>query len=152
MKTAVRGLATALSMICVTTPCFAQDKMSFTHNDAQRTGAYAGVNLRLDLGQTPRPRPVARIAMGLTQETRGSGGAQQGMRRNAVPALELGLKKSGGPELFMAGQSTARLEQRLGARGLGLGTVETVALVAAVAFGIYLVISLDDLGDAVPRL
>ena len=149
MKTAFRGIGAALSVICLTTPCFAQDSMSFAHQNEQRTGAFGGVNLRLELGQNRRPRPVARIAVGLTQETRGSG--VQSTRRNAVPALELGLKKSGGAELFVAGQSTARLNQRLGANALGLGPVETVAFVAAAAFGVYLIISLNDLGDAVPK-
>jgi hypothetical protein len=143
------GLGAALSTICFTTPCLAQDATSFAHSNEQRTGAYGGVNLRLEFGRNRRPIPVARIALGLTQETRGGGA--YGTRRNAMPALELGLKKSGGAELFVAGQSTARLDRRLGANALGLGTVETVILVAAAAFGVYLVLSLNDLGDAVPK-
>lgn|GEM_PF-6297654 len=86
----------------------------------------------------------------MTHDTRGSGA--RGTPRNAVPALELGLKKGGGAELFVAGRSTARLDRRLGANALGLSPVETVIFVAAAAFAVYLVISLDDLGEAVPKI
>jgi hypothetical protein len=130
MKTALRGLGAALSMICLTIPSHAQDATSFAHPGDQRTGAYGGVNLRLEFGRNRRPIPVARIA---------------------VPALELGLKKSGGPELFVAGQSTARIEQRLGARDLGLGPVEIVFGVALIAVTILVVTSLDEVGDAAPQ-
>jgi hypothetical protein len=148
MKTVLRGLLAASAMICLTTPCLAQDVTSFAHSTDQRTGAYGGVNLRLEFGRNRRPTPVARIAVGLTQEARASGDASA--RRNAVPALEVGLTRSGGPELFVAGQSTARIEQRLGARGLGLGPVEIVFAVALTAVTILVVSGLDDLGDAVP--
>jgi hypothetical protein len=149
MKTAARNLAAALSVTCTTVPCFAQDNMSFAHSE-QRTGAFAGVNLRLELGQHRRAKPVARIALGLARET--GGGAASDTRRNSIPTLELGLKKSGGPELFIAGQPTARVNERLGARGLRLSPVEIVFGVTLLAVGVLVITSLDDLGKSVPQL
>jgi|GEM_PF-3842778 len=64
MKRAWRGLGAALSMICIASPCLAQDVGSFAHSNEQRTGAYGGVNLRLEFGSNRRPTPVARIAVG----------------------------------------------------------------------------------------
>ena len=147
MKPALAALGAAFSMTCVTAPCFAQDSMSFANSHEQRTGAYGGVNLRLEFGgQHRRPRPVARIALGSTQESRGSSGTA-GPRRNALRAMELGVRKGGVPELFVAGQSTAGVSERLGIGDTRFGPLEIIFGVALIAVTILVVTSLDEVGD-----
>jgi hypothetical protein len=109
MMKAAGHIGAAVAMACAANPCLAQDQMRFAQQPAQERGAFAGVNLRLDLGSRERPKPVARLAIGPAFERNAGDGILPTRSRAPDAGFEFGLSRSGRAELHVAGQPAARL-------------------------------------------
>lgn len=148
MRRGAGRLGAAAAMICTANPCLAQNQMGFDHRP-ERASAFAGVNLRLELGRGGRPTPVARLAVGRMHDLR-RGDLLAGQNRVAGPGFELGLTRGGRAELHVGGEPVKRVKERLGADGLGLSTGEIVFGVALLAVGVLVITNLSSLNDKEP--
>ena len=148
MNRAAASLGAAAAMMCAASPCLAQDDMGFGHRSDQQSAAFAGVNLRLEIGRQGRPQPVARLAIGRSYAADRSD-IMPGHRRSAAPGLELGLTRSGAAQLYVGGEPTSRVKERLGANGLGLSPVAIAFGVVLVGVGVLVITNLNGLdGDS----
>ena len=149
MKKMVFGAATALAVTLSPSPCRAADDMPIVHNSGRQTSAFAGANIRLGLDRRGQVKPTARLQFGMM--------GQQGVEplspssRSAVHGLELGLTRGGHPELYLGGQTTGQIRDRLKLNGSPSNTVAIILGVALVAVGIIVISNLNDLDDAVPE-
>lgn len=148
MSRTARHLAIAAAMICTANPALAQH-VGFGPRSDPAAAASAGLNLRLELGQRGRPRPVARLGIGRIQHSRGSGELPE-WSRSATPGLELGLSRRGRAELYVAGQTSARVTERLGLDGSGMSPVWIVGGAVLLVVGVLVITNLDSLGDSEP--
>jgi hypothetical protein len=134
------GLLCLLGASLCAQPAFAQ--VGSQHGES-RSGAFAGASFTVGMGARAKP-PAARLQLGL-RTLAGSGGA---LRTRHAPALEIALGGKESGALFVAGQSKAEVERRL---GLSAGTPKAVWIgltVALVVVGTMVLINLDNLGDA----
>ena len=84
------------------------------------TGAFAGIQLRMNLGQSKRTAPTARLRLGMTHHV---GDLRSGTRALDGGAIELGLTRLGRPDLFVGGQSVRGIRQRYGLAPLATALV-----------------------------
>jgi hypothetical protein len=102
----------------------------------RQSSAFAGLNLRLPLGQSGKAKPTARLQFTTAHSFReGRTGATQTWK---AQGLEIGGAGPGKPVFYLNGQSTADLQKRLNANGTGktlliVGGVVLVAVVVAAA-------------------
>jgi hypothetical protein len=150
MMKAAGHIGAAVAMACAANPCLAQDQMRFAQQPAQERGAFAGVNLRLDLGSRERPKPVARLAIGPAFERNAGDGILPTRSRAPDAGFEFGLSRSGRAELHVAGQPAARLSERLGAKGDLLSPPVIVFGVLLIGVGILVLSSSGDVGTVFP--
>ena len=108
MKGMTKILAAASLAVLGAQPALAAEPAG---SGATRTSAFAGVQLRLGLGETKRVAPTARLRLGLTHN---SADYRSGAWARDGGGLELGLTKLGRPDLYVGGQSVRGLRQRLG--------------------------------------
>jgi hypothetical protein len=136
-------------MMCAANPCLAQDQMGFGHRPDQQAAAFAGMNLRLEIGRQGRPKPVARLAIGRFPGTDRSD-IMPGPVRSAAPGLELGLTRGGAAALYVGGEPASRVKERLGANRWELSPAAIAFGVVLVGVGVLVITNLDDLGDDSP--
>lgn len=105
----------------------------------QNGSAFAGLNLRMPLGTAKAAKPSARLQFTTAYSFQdGRTGATETFK---APGLEFGTGKSGKPVLFLNGQDTAEMRERMQANGstgstlLIVGGVLLVLAVVAVAAG-----------------
>lgn len=146
MSRTARHFAIAAAMICTANAAVAQHVGFGPHSDPA-AAASAGLNLRLELGQRGRPKPVARLGIGRMQHSGGSGELPE-WRRSATPGLELGLSSGGRAELYVGGQSSARVTERLGVDGSGMSPVWIVGGVVLLVVGVLVITNLNSLSDS----
>ena len=140
MKSLATSAAAALAVMLAPVPCRAADDMRTIDDKRRQPAAFAGASIRLPLGGKQRARPSARLQLGMVH---GAGTARQ------IPAggVELGLTGRGRPEMFVGGQSTRELRERMKLSGSTGDTVWVVFGVALLVVGVYVITNLDDLGD-----
>ncbi len=106
-------LFTAAALI--SQPCLAANDFSDWQHHERRIGAFAGAVVNMELGRGRRTIPTARLQLGLSHRYQATGSALPS-RVVRSPGLELGFAQRR-PILFVAGQSTASLERRVGLNG-----------------------------------
>ena len=147
MKRAVGRLGAVAAMICTANPCLAQDRMGFDHRPEQ-SSAFAGLNLKLELGRGGRPTPTARLTVGRMHDWRRTD-MPVSQSRNDGAGFELGLSRAGLAELHIGGQPVKRVQERLGMDELG-HPVWIVAGVVLVAVSLLVITNLNSLSDTEP--
>ncbi len=139
---------TILALALSATPCFAADDIRAAVNFERQTSAFAGANVRLTFGQRGRSKPTARLQLGAVHELRGAEAAPVAARQYV--GLELGLNPGAKPELFLGGQSTKQIGERLNLGGSASNTVAIVFGVALVVVGVIVISNLNNLNDREP--
>jgi hypothetical protein len=114
----------------------AQPCIAASDSIEQRPAAFAGLNFKAPIGNAKAFRPTARLQFTTSYDFRDSRtGAVQAVR---APGLEFGIGKRGRPALFLNGQNSAQVRQRMNAGGstttwVIIGGVAVLALVVAAA-------------------
>lgn len=126
-----RAAAFAAAIVLAVQPCAAASFESGT--SAGTPSAFAGVNVRLPLGQA-KARPEARLQFTSAYTVRD-------VRTGAVESfkakgLEIGAARNGKPTFFLNGQSGAAMQKRLGMNG---STGTTVLIVGGVLLALVVV-------------
>ncbi len=102
----------------------------------RQSSAFAGLNVRMELGQARKAKPTARLQFTTSHTFRDErSGATQTFR---AQGLEIGSTKGGKPTFYLNGQSTADMQKKHNIGGTGttlliVGGVLLVLVVAAVA-------------------
>lgn len=136
--TTVTRVATLLAAgMLVAQPCAASDFLDAQAMQRQ-SSTFAGLNVRLPLGHAQRSKPTARLQFTASHSYRDQRtGTTQTVR---APGLEIGGSKGGKPALYLNGQNTAEMQEKLRLSGstpnevwivLGVGLVAVVVLLAA---------------------
>jgi hypothetical protein len=118
------GAAVALSLTAQPAGAAAATITSYTTES--RTAAFAGVQLRLPIGQGAHARPTARLQLSSAYYTRQQSGSFVQSRKGSV--LELGADNGGKPALFINGHQTRDIQQKVNMSG----TTKTVLIVGGV--------------------
>lgn len=129
--------AAALTLLCAQ-PCLAAEDMRFTGAAGEkRSGAFAGVTVRMGIGTRLAERPTARLQLTTFHDYRDTRGASTGSYRPR--GLELGFD-GGRPTYLVGGRDMRQVRERLNASGstktwllVGGALVLTVVVLAAVA-------------------
>lgn len=120
-------------------PCLAADLANKLHATETRTAAFAGLQVRLPLGQKERAKPTARLQLSSTHYAREQTGGFVQIHRTS--GLEFGAGKAGKPALFIGGQEAADVQKKLNIGGSTTtllivgGVVLAVVVLAAIASG-----------------
>jgi hypothetical protein len=134
MKKSTRLTAMLAAGMLVVQPVVASEV-----RDAQtrrQSSAFAGLNIRLPLGETRKANPTVRLQLTASHTLRNERtGATQTFR---AQGLEIGGSKGGKPTLYLNGQSAADMQKKLNLGGTGttlliVGGVVLVLVVVAVA-------------------
>jgi hypothetical protein len=132
----MRGAALAAAASVAAEPCLAASLGPDSGIARGKVGAFAGASLRLPFGAGPRMAASARLrvsAVTLDYDRRSGG-----LVERFGTGLDLGLSRSGRPDLRLAGSSPAEVKRRIGFKGstgyivVG-GVVLVILLLAAVA-------------------
>lgn len=138
-------LAAAAGCAMVAAPCAAAEIRAFDESGARRSGATAGVYLALPLDGPGRGKARGGLRLQMTHDYRsGTSRAAHSVRADALELRLLGDKK---PTFYAAGMALSDEEAKK--RNLtGVGTIVTVAIIAAAAVGVYYVHRMiEDSGD-----
>lgn len=115
-------------------PGIASERSGSSLSGEHRSGVFAGAALTVPFGRGTAARPRAGLRLTTTHQYR-DGRSAEIEQRYRNPALELRFSGSGNPRIYVAGQSAAEMERRLGVNGsttwLIVGGV-AVILVAAI--------------------
>jgi hypothetical protein len=113
----------------------------------RRPAAFAGLNFKAPIGDAKASRPTARLQLTTSYDFRDSrNGAVETVKS---PGLEFGMGKKGKPTLFLNGQDSAQIRERMNAGGSTTTWVIVggVAVLALVVLAAYASASSDLLGD-----
>ena len=136
-------LIAALAGAQVIMPAAAADLDAARGAEASRTGAFAGVRLRVSLDPQPRERVRAGLAVSpTTHSLRGDGSA----RMRIGEGLEFGLGESRSAELSLAGRPVSEIGPE--AERSNVSTVGWVAIGVGVAAVAVVVWFLDAMADS----
>jgi hypothetical protein len=117
----------------------AEDYRHAGYDESRRAG-FAGAVFRLEMGAAAKA-PSTRLQIGVRSIS--SRRQFEGTTSDVhVPVFELGAAGKDRGKLFIAGQSTGELKQRLGPSGTTVAVVFSVALLAV---GLLVITNLDDL-------
>lgn len=139
------GALVALSLIAA--PATAANETWNGNAADPRPSAFAGVSVRLPLGQKSAAKPQARLQL----TTYSVDSSKPWRTREFSPTgFELGLSRTGKPMLFAGGQNTAEVQRKM-----GLDRTTTILIVAGVAVAVVVLIaaagSNSGLGDTCPE-
>jgi hypothetical protein len=137
------AFAAACSMAA--TPCLAAELTQFNDSGARRSGAGLGAYVSIPLGGARDGRPQAGMRLTVTHDYRNA----QAQSAPVVRADTFDLRLIGDrrPTLYVAGQPVTG-EQARRNNLTGVGTLVTVAIVAAAVVGGYFIIrAIDDSGE-----
>lgn len=125
-----RALAATAALMLAATPCVAAEIPNHEPPGARRSHAVAGAYLRVPLSRdaTGRARP-AYAGFRMTMQHDSRSGRPPGARLLESDGIDLRLTGRTGPTLYLAGTPVTGAEGR---RLNGLGTGETIAIVAGV--------------------
>lgn len=140
--------AAAALFMMMSAPCMAADDRLGWGPREQRAAAFAGANVRLPLGGKVRANPTARLQLTTIRSYQNGQSGNLTHSSSVVPrqhvGLELGLESGTKPELFVGGQSTSLVRERLQMAGLADPTLGTIFAVALVAVGVLVITSFPD--------
>jgi len=126
-------------------PCVAAGDPTFADAPAeQRRGAFAGVNLRVGLGDGRQPKARAGLQLAATTSAWSAGTARLETRR--LPLLELGVSKTGRAQIYAFRPSGGEIEESVTAERVLL----TAVLVVVVLGGLLLVAKETGAGAGLP--
>lgn len=130
-------------------PCVAATDRHFSEATPARSSAFAGLSVRLPLGQAKPAKPVARLQLTTAFSVRD---ARTGLVRSSkANGLELGALRSGKPALYLNGRSAAEYKTKLGVSG----TTKTVLIVGGLLLVGVVVLAAaaggSGLGDTCPE-
>ena len=140
-----KSLAFAAACSMAATPCSAADLTQFDDRGARRSGAGVGAYFRVPLGGVRAGEPQAGMRLTVTHDYRDA-------RAPTAPVFQgetfdLRLVGERRPTLYFAGRPVTG-EQARRANLTGVGTIVTVAILAAAAVGGYFIIrAIDDSGE-----
>lgn len=134
------GAATA-ALFLIVQPCLAAGPASNFGASETRAAAFGGLQVRLPLGQKERAKPTARLQLSSAYYERERSGALVQTQRTS--GLELGAGKAGKPALYLGGQDTAEMQNKL---NIG-GTTTTLLIVGGV---VLVVVLLASVASALP--
>jgi hypothetical protein len=141
-----KTLAAAAAAMLVVSPCMAAELPAFSDAGARRSGAVAAAYFKVPLGGGTQARaPHAGLKLSMRHDYRHAGA--QTARVIQADGLDLRLDGMRKPSLYLAGQRVDTREARK--QHLGpVGSVVTIAVLAAAAVGIYFVArAIDDSGE-----
>jgi hypothetical protein len=124
-------------------PCAAADDFRDFNPTHRRTSAFAGMNVRLPLDRGTPAKPSARLQ--LTSAYSSMDARTGAVQTFKAQGLELGAGLKGKPALFLNGQNTAEMKQKLQVKG----STGTILLVAG---GILLVLVLVAAASVPPQV
>jgi hypothetical protein len=134
------GIAAAAALVAQ--PCLAAELYRESGAAQVRTGAFAGVSVRVPLeGSAPR-RPTARLQLTSIREVRDTNGARRTFRGDGV---QLGADRRGRPALTIAGRNPLGERERL---GIGGSTGTALLVVGGVVLVVFVLASV---ADAMPK-
>ena len=115
-------------------PCLAASDLRDTAATERRSSAFAGVRLRLPMGEGNPERPSARLQLTTFHDYRDASGAM--VHTNRPDGLEFGVGERRRLSLRIAGQDIARQEERLGVDG----STKTIIIIGAVVLAAIVLI------------
>jgi hypothetical protein len=146
MQIAKKAAAAAAAAMLIGQPCLAADDMRNMGGGERRSGAFAGLNLRVPVGKGNPEKPSARMQLTTTHEYRNASG--EVLRAYRADGLELGLRRTGAASLRIAGQDLRATKERLAMNGstktyLIVGGVVLVVVVLAAVVAAHSVPAVD---------
>jgi hypothetical protein len=140
-----RAIAFAAAASMAATPCLAADLSQFDEVGARRSGIGAGAYFEIPLSGDRGGRPQAGLRMSVSHDYRTARAPTAPVARS--DALDLRLVGDREPTLYVAGQAVTGEEARRN-NLTGVGTVVTLAIVAAaIVGGIVILNAIDDSGE-----
>jgi hypothetical protein len=132
LKFLKRALAMTVAGLLTAQPCAAA---SYAAGWGERKiSAFAGINVRMPLGQARAARPSARLQLTTGYSIRDV--RTGSVRRLKAQGLEIGAGGDGAATFHMNGQSKAELQKKLGLSGSTSNTVWIILGVTLVAVGV----------------
>ena len=122
-------------------PCAAQTDS--TGWNERRVSAFAGVNVRMSLGRSTPARPSARLQLTTNYSVRDV--RTGSVRSFQAQGLEIGAAGNGAPAVYMNGQTTAEMREKLRLSGSTSETVWIIFGVALVAVAVLVLSSSSEL-------
>jgi hypothetical protein len=127
------GAAVFAAAIFAAQPCAAADDIRDSGAGDRSVAAFAGMSLRLPVGEARRARPTARLQFTTSYAVRDARTGSTATFR--APGLEIGAGKAGKAAFFLNGEKAADVQGRM---GLG-GTGTTLLVVGGVLLGVVVV-------------
>ena len=113
--------------------------------DERRTSAFAGLNVRMELGGAKPAKPFARMQLTSSYHVRDARtGSLQTLK---AQGLEFGAAQNGAPTFYLNGQSTSQLKERNQLSGSTPDAVWIGLSVALVVVGVMVISNLDGLNE-----
>ncbi len=139
----LRSSAAAAALLLLSAqPCLAADDFRSTGAVDRRSGAFAGMTVRLPVGQQ-EAKPIARLQLTTVHQSYDRESRLSG--RSVRPAgLELGLSGAAKPTFYVGGRSAADIEKKLHMKGSNT----TLLIVGGVV--VLAVLVLASVADAQP--
>ncbi|HZF96388.1 MAG TPA: hypothetical protein VEZ20_16115 [Allosphingosinicella sp.] len=142
MRRSKYAAAAAAAAMLVAQPCFAAGAFQGDGASERRSGAFAGVRLRLPLGEGNPERPSARLQLTTSHEYRNAAGAT--VRTIRPDGVELGLRERGAVSWRIGGQDIGRRDERLGING-STKTLLTIGVIIVAVVVLIPVLTADEL-------
>jgi hypothetical protein len=134
--------AAASAAMLIAQPCFAAGELQSDGATERRSGAFAGVRLRLPLGEGNPERASARLQLTTSHEYRNASGAT--VRSIRPDGIELGLRDRSRLSWRIAGQDMGRQDERLGVSG-STKTLLTIGVIIVAVVVLIPVLTADEL-------
>lgn len=129
----------AAAAVLTAQPCLAAGDFRESRAGQVRTGAFAGISLRVPLDDSASSRrPTARLQLTSIREVRDADGTTRTFRAEGV---QLGADRRGRAALSVGGRDVRRTEERLGVGG-STGTV--LLIVGGVVLIVFVLASIAD--------
>ena len=137
----VKACAATAAISLIAQPCLAAEPMHYSTGSGARPAAFAGVQVRVPLRYKSTTKASARLQLGSAYYTRAQSGALVQTGRSV--GLELGAGKTGKPALYIGGQDSAEMKEKLNLDG----TTTTLLIVGGV---VLVVVALAAVASAMP--
>jgi hypothetical protein len=115
MRVLKKIAAASAAAMLISQPCLAADDHRDIGARERRSGAFAGLNVRLPMGKGNPGKASAKVQLTTLHQYRTGAGAV--VRAYRPDGLELGLSRSGGASLSIAGQDLRRANERVALKG-----------------------------------
>jgi hypothetical protein len=130
---ASKASAAIAALFLMAQPCLAADSAHNYGAQETRSAAFAGLHVRMPLGQKQRAKPTARLQLSSAYYTRDQAGAAFTIQPGS--GVELGAGKGGSAALFIGGRDTAEMKEEL---NIGGGSTTTLVVVGGVVLVVLL--------------